>query len=146
MIVRSLIAGSVLLAGLAVAVAQGDPIAQRKEMMKAVGGVTRDAAAMVKGEAPFDLAKAQRTFTVYADTARKFGGLFPDSSKTGGDTTAAPKIWEDMAGFKAGLAKWEKESTDAAAAVKDLDSLKAAFGNVAKNCGACHETYRIKKS
>jgi cytochrome c556 len=30
--------------------------------------------------------------------------------------------------------------------VKDLDSLKAALGNMGKNCGGCHEAYRIKKS
>jgi cytochrome c556 len=30
--------------------------------------------------------------------------------------------------------------------VKDLDSLKAALGAVGKDCGGCHETYRIKKS
>ena len=41
-------------------------------------------------------------------------------------------------------------STDAKAAdasVKDVDTLKAAFGNIGKNdCGSCHEQYRAKKS
>jgi len=31
--------------------------------------------------------------------------------------------------------------------VKDLESFKAAFGNIGKNdCGGCHEKYRLKKS
>jgi len=40
-------------------------------------------------------------------------------------------------------------STDAKAAepkVKDLDTFKAAMGDVGKDCGACHNTYRKKPS
>lgn len=125
--------------------AQSDPISQRKELMKSVGGQARVGAQMVKGEAPFDLAKAQAIFATYASVAGKMPTLFPDNSKTGGETTAAPKIWEDMSGFKAGFAKFEAEAKAAQASVKDLDSFKTAFGNVAKNCGGCHEVYRIKK-
>jgi cytochrome c556 len=125
--------------------AQSDPISQRKELMKSVGGQARVGAQMVKGEAPFDLAKAQAIFATYASVAGKMPALFPDNSKTGGETTAAPKIWEDMDGFKAGFAKFEAEAKAAQASVKDLDSFKTAFGNVAKNCGGCHEVYRIKK-
>jgi len=42
-----------------------------------------------------------------------------------------------------------KMSTDAKAAepkVKDLDTFKAAMGDVGKDCGACHNTYRKKPS
>ena len=34
----------------------------------------------------------------------------------------------------------------AGAATKDLDSFKENYANVMRNCGGCHETYRIKKS
>jgi len=125
--------------------AQGDVIAQRRDLMKAVGGATRDPGAMLKGEMPFDLAKVQRSLATYSDSASKLPGLYPDTSKTGGDTTAAPKIWEDAAGFKASLAKFDSEAKAAAAAIKDEASFKAAFPNVLKNCGTCHETYRVKK-
>ena len=38
-------------------------------------------------------------------------------------------------------------SPEAGANVKDLDSFKAAFGNIGKNgCGGCHQDYRLKKS
>ena len=30
--------------------------------------------------------------------------------------------------------------------MKDLDSFKAALGDVGKNCGGCHDTYRKKAS
>ena len=71
--------------------------------------------------------------------------LYPENSKTGGETTAAPKIWEDQAGFKAAFVKFETESAAAATASTDLASFRTAFGGVTKNCGSCHELYRIKK-
>lgn len=130
--------------GLTGVMAQSNPIAERQQAMKAVGGATREGAAIAKGEVAFDAVKAQAIFKTYADSAKKLETLFPDSSKTGGETTASPKIWEDQAGFKAALAKFE---TDAAvgATVANLDGFRTAFGAATKNCGTCHEAYRIKK-
>ncbi len=130
--------------GLTAVVAQSDPTTERRNTMKGVGAATRDGAAIAKGEVPFDAAKAQAVFKVYADASKKMPGLFPDSAKTGGDTTASPKIWEDQAGFKAAFAKFETDAA-AGAAVADVGGFRTAFGNVTKNCGTCHETYRIKK-
>ena len=60
--------------------------------------------------------------------------------------TADPKIWDRMDDFKARLAKLGDDAKAADAKVTDLDSFKAAFGNMGKNdCGSCHETYRVKK-
>jgi cytochrome c556 len=132
--------------GASTVLAQQDPIAARKAIMKGNGQAAGALAKMVKGEAPFDLATAQKSFATFEDAAAKMPALFPDNSKTGGETTAAPKIWEDMADFKARFVKFGEDSKAAAASVKDLDSLKAAFPNVGKNCGGCHELYRIKKS
>ncbi|MBI4273822.1 MAG: cytochrome c [Rhizobiales bacterium] len=146
MLIRTSIAIVAIAFGVSAVIAQSDPTAARKALMKENGAQAKAGAAMVKGEAPFDLAKAKLVFTTYADAAGKMPGLFPDNSKTGGETTAAPKIWEDMNGFKAAFAKFGSESKAAADSVKDLDSFKAAFGNVGKNCGGCHELYRIKKS
>jgi cytochrome c556 len=72
--------------------------------------------------------------------------LFPDNSKTGGETAALPKIWEDMADFKARFVKLGNDAKTADASVKDLDSLKATFSELGKNCSGCHELYRLKKS
>lgn len=128
------------------AVAAQDAIATRKQLMKENGREARIGSAMVKGEAPFDLAKAKAVFAAYADAADKMGTLFPADSKTGGETTASPKIWEAKADFDAKLKKFGDEAKAAGAATKDLDSFKANFGTVMRNCGGCHETYRIKKS
>jgi cytochrome c556 len=51
-----------------------------------------------------------------------------------------------MADFKAKFVKFGNDAKAAEAAVKDLDSFKAQFGEVQKNCGGCHRTYRIRKS
>jgi len=132
--------------GASVVLAQQDPIAARRALMKSNGQAAGALAKMVKGEAPFDLPTAQKSFATFEDAAAKMPALFPDNSKTGGETAALPKIWEDMADFKAKFAKLGEDSKAAAASVKDLDSLKAAFGAVGKDCGGCHELYRAKKS
>ena len=72
--------------------------------------------------------------------------LFPESSKTGGDTAALPAIWANKADFDAKAAKFVTDAKQAQTAVKDLDTFKASFSTVTKDCGACHETYRAKKS
>ena len=100
---------------------------------------------LAKGSEPYDNAKAVAVFKTYASAAAKMPSLFPDDSKTGGDTTASPKVWSDMAGFKAAFAKFEADSKAAEASVKDLDSFKVAFGNMGKNCGGCHESFRVSK-
>jgi len=143
---RTVIAIATIAIGATAVIAQSDPIATRKALMKDMGGATKTGAQMVKGEVPYDQAKAQQILTTYIDVSAKMPDLFPATSKTGGDTTAAPKIWEDTAGFKAAFTKMSTEATAAKSAVKDLDSFKASFGGLTKNCGGCHETYRVKKS
>lgn len=127
-------------------VAQQDPIAARKALMKEAGQATAAVVKMTKGETPFDLATAQASFKTYQNVASKMPALFPENSKSGGETTAAPAIWEKMDDFKARFVKFEADAKAAEASVKDLDSLKAAVANVSRNCGGCHEAYRVKKS
>lgn len=146
MIVRIALAMAVAAVAATTVVAQSDPISARKAVMKTTGQQTAIGAKMIKGEEPFDLNKAKTIFSTYQDSAAKMPGLFPDSAKSGGDSTASPKIWESNADFKAGFAKFAADAKAAEASVQDLDSFKSAFGAVTKNCGGCHETYRVKKS
>ena len=129
--------------GLTAVFAQSNPISERRDAMKAVGAATRDGAAIAKGEAAFDAAKVQAIFKTYADAAKKVPTLYPADSKTGGETTAAPKIWEDQAGFKAAFVKFEADAA-AVGTAADVAAFRTAFGNATKNCGSCHEVYRIK--
>lgn len=141
-----LLAVTVAMAGAAVA-QPTDPIATRKALMKQNGKDIGAAMKMIKGEEPYDAAKALAIFTSMNSVAMKFGNHFPATSKTGGDTEASPAIWEKPADFKAAVTKFQTD-TKAAMAAKPatLDAFKAAFGPVAGNCKSCHESFRIKKS
>lgn len=140
----SIVAG-VAVSATGIAVGQ-DVIGQRKELMKQVGAAAKSANQMVKGEKPYDAKEAETGMSTIAKHWLTFAKLFPENSKTGGETTAAAKIWEDPKGFEERGSKLAKDATAAsAAASRGEDAFKAAFGDVAKNCKGCHETYRIPK-
>ena len=146
---RRLIVGvSVIAVAVAAAAAYAteDPIFTRKSLMDANGAAAGAGSAMLKGEAPFNAAVAKSVFQTMHAVAYAYGDYFPAGSDKG-DTKASPKIWEDAAGFAAALAKFQKD-TDTAIAAKpeDLEAFKAAFGQVASNCKACHDAYRLPSS
>jgi len=143
---RTVLAVAAIAIGVTAVAAQSDPIATRKAVMKENGAQTKAGAAMAKGEAPYDQTKAQAIFANYIDVAAKMPALFPPTSKTGGDTAALPAIWDNKADFEARFKKFGDDAKAAQASVKDLDTFKATFTNVTKNCGGCHELYRAKKS
>jgi cytochrome c556 len=121
-------------------------IKERQEAMKAVGKSAKTAGQMLKGEVPFDPATAAELFATMHASAEKFGGLFPEDSKTGEKTEAAPAIWEKPDEFKAKLAKFDGDITAAIAAKPaDLDAFKAAFQAVGANCKGCHQEFRVDK-
>ena len=128
--------------------ALADPIADRKALMKANGKAAGMLAPMVKGEKPFDAAVVLEALTTINGNAQKIDvvALFPPGTETGGETTASPKIWQDMADFQARIDKFKADAAAAAAApAKDLDALKTQFERLGKNCGGCHENFRVKK-
>ncbi|MEA2876877.1 MAG: hypothetical protein QOF14_2073 [Hyphomicrobiales bacterium] len=143
---RTVLAVTAIAVGVTVVAAQSDPIAARKAHMKEVGSQTKTGAGMAKGEIPYDQAKAQGIFAAYVKAATDLPNLFPETSKTGGDTAALPAVWANMSDFKARSDKFAADAKEAQASVKDLDSFKGAFSGVTKNCGGCHENYRAKKS
>lgn len=142
MLLRTMMAVSIFAAATA-AFAQSDPIAARKALMKAQDDQARIAVRMMRGDVPYDPAKADAVFKSFADTTEKFGTLFPDNSKAG-DTKAAPAIWTDRAGFNAAVAKFTKDVNDNRAKTKTLDEFKVAIGAVGSNCNSCHDKYRAK--
>jgi cytochrome c556 len=143
---RTILVSAAFAIGATAVMAQGDPIATRKQTMKGVGDATKIGSAMAKGEAPFDAAKAREILQVYAAAADKMHAYFPENSKTGGETTAAPKIWESQAEFRKRFDDWAADIKTASAHTNNLDSFKTAFGTLTKACGGCHETFRIKKN
>jgi cytochrome c556 len=148
MIVRRLSFAAIAAALAAAATAQpADPIKVRQELMKENGRDLKAAVAMLKGETPYDQAKAVALFKDMNDVASKFGNYFPKGSETGGDTEAAPAIWSKPADFKAAVAKFQKDTAAAAAAnPATVAEFTAQFQTVSSNCKSCHEAFRIKKN
>jgi cytochrome c556 len=104
---------------------------------------------MSKGDKPYDQAAVTKALAQFQDAAAKMPGLYPDNTKDGDPSdqfNAGPKVWENMADFKARFVKFGDDAKAATASITDVDSLKAALGNIGKNdCGACHQDYRLKK-
>ncbi len=144
---KKLFLGVAAVAMMVAGVAHADAIADRKAVMKMkVGASMGVLGKTAKGEMDFDAAAVLAAFTTMREGAGGFGDLFPAGSETGGETTASPKIWEDMEGFKAKLAKFTGDLDSAiTAAPADKDAFMAAFGPVAGNCQSCHEAYRVMK-
>ena len=120
--------------------------------MKANGAEAKIGADMIKGDKPFDMAAAHKMFATFEDAAQKMPGLFPaDSQSEAGSPSAddfspTAKVWENMADLRARFAKLGADAKAADASVKDVETLKAAMGNLGKNdCGACHQIYRVQK-
>jgi cytochrome c556 len=122
--------------------AQSDPIAQRKSLMKENGKHSGTLNRMVRGEDPFDAAKVDVAYAGLADTASKLPPLFASPPPAGADTRALPKIWESKADFDAKLTAFSKAVADNKDKGKSLDELKVSFAALSKACGDCHEPYR----
>jgi cytochrome c556 len=144
---RIVVVVGTLLLGISAVVAQQDAVKNAQTYMKGNGKNAAALAAMVKGEKPYDQAAVDTALAQFTDTASKLPTLFPDSIKglkADGDYSSSPKIWEDKAGFSEHIASFGKVVSEAKTQIKDLDSLKATFPGIGKQCGGCHETFRVK--
>jgi cytochrome c556 len=147
---RTVVAVAALLLGAGAVMAQQDLVKHSQDTMKAnaknLGGVL---IAMVKGEKPYDQAAVNAALAQLDETAKKLPTMYPASvkgAKFEGDYSPSSKIWEDQAGFKAKIDSFAKVVVEAKAKIKDLDSLKATAPAIGKECGGCHETFRLKAS
>ena len=141
MMKRIVLAVAVVALGVTAVVAQSDPIAARKALMKENGRQSGIAREMIEGKQPFDLAKAHAVLANYAAVSEKGKTLWP-TPKSG--DASLPAIWENKTDFEAKLAKLSADAKAQDPGVKDLDSFKAAMAEVGKDCGGCHNTYRKK--
>jgi cytochrome c556 len=146
---KTVVVVGALLLGLGAVMAQQDQVKDTQTMMKGNGRNAGALAAMVKGEKPYDQATVDAALKQFDDTAKKLSTLFPESIKGkpfDGDYSPSDKIWEDKAGFADHIASFAKAVGDAHGKITDLDTLKATLPVIGKQCGGCHETFRVKKS
>jgi cytochrome c556 len=142
------VAFAVLMLCVTAAAAQScqDIIDKRQALMKKSGAAAKTGSEMIKGERPFDLAQVQQIYEAFAEDAKQMPSLFPDCSKTGNKTTAAPVIWQRMDDFKAAIVKFADDIKAAQGNTKDIEGLKANFQIIGGNCSSCHQTFRTKSS
>lgn len=99
--------------------------------------------AMANGRMPFD-AKAVVDNAELATTISKlpYAGFIEGSDK--GDTRAKPEIWTEMDKFKAAASKMQDNMLKLNVAAKggNIDAIKAAAGEVGKDCKACHDSFQ----
>ena len=146
---KTVVVVGALLLGLGAVMAQQDQVKDTQTMMKGNGRNAGALAAMIKGEKPYDQATVDAALKQFEDTAKKLSTLFPESIKGkpfDGDYSPSDKIWEDKAGFADHIASFAKAVGDAQGKITDLDTLKATLPVIGKQCGGCHETFRVKKS
>jgi cytochrome c556 len=145
---RIVVVAAVLAFSAGAVVAQQDQVKRTQAMMKDNGKNAGALSAMVKGEKPYDQSTVNAALAQFEDTAKSLPTLFPESMKglkLEGDYDPSPKIWEDKAGFESQIQSFAKVVADAKGKIKNLDTLKAELPVIGKQCGGCHETYRIKK-
>lgn len=102
--------------------------------------------AMANGKAPFDAKAAAENAAIVQQMSRLPFAAFGPGTEKGHDTKAKPGIWQQQDKFKdlAGKMQDEVAKLDVAAKGGKEDEIKAAFGNAAKSCKACHDEYRAK--
>jgi cytochrome c556 len=145
---RRILSAVVLIAlGTTVAFAQNvSVIKERQKLLKAMGDAAKAPTAMYKGEADFDLAKVKEALKVFQTNAAQLPKLFPDDSKTGGDTEALPAIWVEKADLESRYNKLVESAKAAEAKITDADTFPDAWKDVMGNCSGCHKKFRKPKT
>ena len=145
---RGLLALGSMLVLLPLALHAAEPeniIKYRKNVMKAIGGHTSAAGAIVEGKVDFkrDLAEHARSLqTLTGDIP----ALFPKDSDFG-ETKAKDEVWSKRADFE----KRAKDTkTKAAAFAKAVQAgnqpgIAASFKELGESCKACHKDFRKKE-
>lgn len=142
-----------LLAALTAALAQEKPPSKAEQAIKYRQSVYKvilwnfgPVAAMAQGKIPYDAAEFARRAERVATMAPMLLEGYPEgtASEPGIKTRARPEIWENKAEFEKLMHDMENKTAALATVARegDFDKSKAAFGDAAGACKACHEKFR----
>jgi cytochrome c556 len=140
-----------------VAAAQAKPdeaIRARQSIMRVMGLNFGPLGKMASGDAPFDKSvfqtNAARLESIWAMNPGQYfvpgtDKPVPDS-KIASFTAAKPEIWAQQDKFKAAAQQAGQAITNLAQVARagDEKAMRAAAGEVAKSCKACHDDFRAK--
>ena len=145
---RNLMVMGLMLAGLApLALSAAEPediIKYRQNVMKAVGGHTSAAGAIVEGKVNYKSDLADHTRALQALT-RDIPALFPKDSDFG-ETKAKDEVWSKRADFEKAAKNVKTKVETFAKAVQGgkQDAIVASFKDMGEGCKACHKDFRKK--
>jgi cytochrome c556 len=144
---RIVVVGALLL-GAGTVMAQQDIAVQQDNLMrgqaKYLYGVMQK---MMKGETPYDQAAIDTAITELEASVGKIATVFtpnPKQDVVNSTYGSSQKIWQNKADFESKIPPVAKAIADVKGKIKDLASLKVAYGSINDRCNDCHETYRVK--
>lgn len=118
---------------------------EREHTMEKIGGAMATLGKVAKGESAYDAEAVKGALTTINTSIGHFKTLFPAGSEND-SKEASPAIWANKADFEAHA---DKLAADSAALLAQLPAdqagVGAAMGVLGKDCGACHQAYRLKK-
>jgi cytochrome c556 len=121
-----------------------DIIKYRQNMMRAIGGHTAAAGAVVQGKVDYKNQLPEHVHALLALTS-DIPALFPKGSDFG-DTKAKDEVWSNRAEFE----KHAKDAKDKVAAFAksvqggNQQAIAARFKEIGESCKACHKDFRKK--
>jgi cytochrome c556 len=124
-----------------------DAIKYRQSVFTVMANHLGRVGAMAQGRTPFDAKAAADNAAIVVTMSKLPFAAFVEGSDKGAPTRAKPEVWKDMSKVKdlASKMQAEAEKFDAAAKTGNLDTIKAALGDLGKACKACHDDYRAEK-
>lgn len=142
LIIKTLMAATLLVAGTAFAAEPTDPnVIARQDLMKVVGMNTKILGDMAGGKAAFDGAKAAEAKAALIAAAADIGPKF-EPTTTDPAEEALPAVWTNWEDF---VKKGEALTVAATAVdVTSAETIGAGMGAIGGACKDCHTTYRMK--
>lgn len=140
-VTKTLVAGLLLVAGVAVAAEATDPtVKARQELMDNIVASTKVLGDMAGGKTAFDAAAAEAAKAALVAAAADIPAKF-EPQATDPKTTAKAEIWTNWDDYVAKA----KAMGDAAAALDaaSLEGVQAGMGAIGGTCKDCHSLYRI---
>ena len=118
-----------------------DAIQYRQQKLKEMGEQSDRLGAMVRGRVPFDAQVAQESADALLALSKLPWPAFAPGFEGG---KAKPEVWKEMDKFKAAAQRLQGDTVKLADAARtgDLERIKAAFGDTADSCRACHREFR----
>jgi cytochrome c556 len=131
------------------AVAQVKPdvqVRQRQAVMTLQGKYIGPLVGMLKGSVPYNNDVAVRNAAFLDALSQMPWDTFSEATKDEKNTKALPVIWTNAAGFKQAQDQLRTAvgALNAAAKSGNEGAVKAAVGDVLKQCNSCHDDFRAK--